>query len=323
MAPAGSVRTATALAHPNIALSKYWGKRDGDGNVPAVPSLSVTLDGLSTRTTVTFDDALGDDELLLNGVAADPSRARGLLSRIRSMASLSACARVVTTNDFPTASGLASSASAFAALAVAASHAAGLELSTDHLADLARRTSASAARSVYGGFVELDGTETRAVAAKTALDLRVLVCVTTEAPKSISSTEAMNRTAKESPYYAAWIEQAPRIHATLREAVLREDFAAVGMLAERSALAMHACAMAAGIVFVHDATMAAFDEVRRMRAEGGLTYATIDAGPHLKCLVRAPEAAEARRRLSRVRGVLRVIEAEPGDGARIVESSAD
>ena len=325
-------RTATAIAHPNIALAKYWGKRDGDGNVPAVPSLSVTLAGMSTTTTVSFDATLVDDELVLNGVAQASDartkvRATQLLDRVRAAASTSTRARVVSVNDFPTASGLASSASGFAALAIAAVRAADLDWSAERVADLARRSSASAARSVFGGFVELDGGlgaeagqgAARAVAPPSALDLRVIVCVTTEAEKSTSSTEGMKLTQAKSPYYAAWVADAPLAHALMRTALLAGDFTRVGELAERSALAMHACAMAAGIIYVTGATLAALDEVRALRASGLECYATIDAGPHLKCLVRAADAASASAQLEKVPGVIRVIEAVPGEGARIVD----
>jgi diphosphomevalonate decarboxylase len=333
------VRSATAIAHPNIALAKYWGKRAGDGNVPAVPSLSVTLAGMSTTTKVSFDATLVDDELVLNGVSQSADartkvRATQLLDRVRAAAVPAlrqVRARVVSTNDFPTASGLASSASGFAALALASVRAAGLDWTAEQVADLARRSSASAARSVFGGFVELDGGisgETdaqvagaaRAVAGPSALDLRVLVCVTTEAEKSLSSTDGMGTTQAKSPYYAAWLADAPESHRLMRAALLAGDFTRVGELAERSALAMHACAMAAGIVYVTGATLAALDEVRAMRASGLSAYATIDAGPHLKCLVRTPDVAAARARLERVPGVLRLIEATPGEGARLVTS---
>lgn len=329
-------RSATAVAHPNIALAKYWGKRDGDGNVPAVPSLSVTLAGMSTTTTVSFDATLVDDELVLNGVAQAGDartkvRAAQLLDRVRAAAvpELRASrARIVSTNDFPTASGLASSASGFAALALASVRAAGLDWSAEQVADLARRSSASAARSLFGGFVELDGGlssdgAARAVASPNALDLRVIVCVTTEAEKATSSTDGMGTTQARSPYYAAWVADAPESHRLMRAALLAGDFTRVGELAERSALAMHACALAAGIVYVTGATLAALDEVRAMRASGLATYATIDAGPHLKCLVRAPDLASARARLERVPGVLRLIEATPGEGARLVTAHGE
>jgi len=330
-----SQRTARAIAHPNIALAKYWGKREGEGNVPAVPSLSVTLSGMSTTTKVSFDDTLVDDELVLNGVPQESGartkiRASQLLDRVRASASAAtrtSRARIVSVNDFPTASGLASSASGFAALALAAVRAADLDWTAERVAELARRSSASAARSIFGGFVELDGGASsegaaRAVAPPSALDLRVLVCVTTEEAKATSSTDGMKITQRESPYYAAWVADAPVVHRDLRAALLAGDFTRVGVFAERSALAMHACAMAAGIVYVTGATLAALAEVRAMRASGLEVYATIDAGPHVKCLVRTPDVAAARARLEAVPGVLRLIETAPGEGARITSRSA-
>lgn len=320
---------AVAIAHPNIALSKYWGKRPGAGNVPAVPSLSVTLAGLATTTAVTFDPRLTKDSLELNGVETEGTplvRAIELVDRVRAENGSKTFARIVSKNDFPTASGLASSASGFAALALAATRAGGVDWSADRVADLARRSSASAARSVFGGFVELEGERARAVAPKSALGLRVLVCVTTEAQKTTSSTDGMKRTADTSPYYGAWLDHAPRIHTALREALLANDFAGprgVGELAESSALAMHASAMAAGVVYVSGVTLAALAEVRAIR-EGGLPcYATIDAGPHLKCLVQEANVAKVKERLARVPGVLRIIEASPGDGARILDEGGD
>ncbi|MDF2692543.1 MAG: Diphosphomevalonate decarboxylase [Labilithrix sp.] len=319
-------RSAVALAHPNIALSKYWGKRAGEGNVPAVPSLSVTLAGLATTTRVTFDDALASDALVLNGAPAPEGavlRATELLDRVRSASGLASRASVVSTNDFPTASGLASSASGFAALATAAARAAGLDWSAERVADLARRSSASAARSIFGGFVELDGEVARQVAPPGRIDLKVLVCVTTEAAKSVSSRDGMGVTAAQSPYYAGWLETAPRIHAELREALLAGDLETTCALAERSALAMHASAFAAGVVYVSGATLEALATVRALRSDGVAAYATMDAGPHLKCLVHARDAERAKERLARSPGVLRIIEATAGEGARILEAGPE
>jgi diphosphomevalonate decarboxylase len=318
-------RSATALAHPNIALSKYWGKREGGGNVPAVPSLSVTLAGLATTTQVTFDDALPSDALVLGGTPASGealTRASELLDRVREAAGFSSRASVVSTNDFPTASGLASSASGFAALAVAAVRAADLDWPADRVADLARRSSASAARSIFGGFVELEGEIARPVAAGGSLDMKVLVCVTTEAPKAVSSRDGMAETARRSPYYAGWLEAAPRIHALLKTALLAGDVERTCALAEESALAMHASAFAAGVVYVSGATLEALATVRALRRDGLIAYATMDAGPHLKCLVHGRDAARAKERLAATPGVLRIIEAVAGDGARIIEAPA-
>jgi diphosphomevalonate decarboxylase len=319
-------RSFSAIAHPNIALAKYWGKREGEGNVPAVPSLSVTLAGMSTVTTVTWDGSLSADVFVLNGAPASSAatlRTVELLDRVRAASGVRDRAHVVSTNDFPTASGLASSASGFAALALASVRAAGLDWSLSRIADLARRSSASAARSLFGGFVELDGCVeatceggARVVAEPSALDLRVLVCVTTEAAKDTSSTDGMKRTSAQSPYYAAWVQDAPIAFRSMRAALLAGDFARVGELAERSALAMHACALAAGVVYVNGATLNALAQVRALREQGTPVYATIDAGPHLKCLVREGDVAHVRETMARVDGVTRILETSPGQGAR-------
>ena len=328
---------ACAIAHPNVALSKYWGKREGGGNFPAVPSLSVTLSGLETRTRVRFDASLHEDRLVLNGERADgaiQARASELLDRVRRASGETRFAEVRTRNDFPTASGLASSASGFAALALAATHAAGLTWDTAKVSDLARRSSASAARSLFGGFVELlagapdagaEGTHEDVVLAAESvappghLALTILVCVTTEARKTVGSSEGMRRTMSASPYARAWIEEAPRLHARLRAALLARDFVAVGELAEASALAMHASAMAAGVIYWTGATLDALAAVRALRAAGTQAFASIDAGPHVKVLARASEAARVRDAMSSTPGVMRVIEARPGEGARLVE----
>lgn len=307
---------ASSIAHPNIALSKYWGKRPGAANVPAVPSLSVTLSGLATRTTVTFGDE-PHDTLSINGASVDATRATELLDLVRHASGVTKRASVVSTNDFPTASGLASSASGFAALAVAATRAAGLDWDSHRVADLARRSSASAARSILGGFVELDGEQVTQVAKPGHVDLRILVCVTTEAPKEVSSRSGMTITAERSPYYDAWVATAPLIHRQLKAALLAGDVPAVGALAEQSALAMHASAFAAGVVYVSGATLDAYAAVRKLRDEGLGAWATMDAGPHLKCIVEGRDAARVSERLAKVPGVLRVIETVAGEGARL------
>jgi|CZKU01.1.fsa_nt_gi diphosphomevalonate decarboxylase len=334
-ATATGIGTATATAHPNVALSKYWGKRSGGGKIPAVPSLSVTLAGLETRTQVTFDASLVEDRFVLDGREADPlARARvvELLDRVRAGAGEERRAEVRSENDFPTASGLASSASGFAALALAATRAAGLDWDAPRVSDLARRSSASAARSLFGGFVELAAGEpgardeelfaARPVAAADHLPLVILVCVTTEGRKAVGSSEGMARTLAVSPYARAWLDEAPRIHARLRDALLARDFGEVGELAEASALAMHASAIAAGVMYWNGATLEALGALRALRAGGTLAFATIDAGPHVKVLARPGDLARVRSAMKSVPGVLRVLEARPGEGAALVASRA-
>jgi diphosphomevalonate decarboxylase len=332
---ATGARAATAAAGTNIALVKYWGKRDAALNLPAAGSLSLTLDGLGTRTTVRFSDDLAADQLVLGGAPADAratARVSAFLDRVRARATIEARAEVTTSNDMPTASGLASSASGFAALAVAATRAAGLDLRPDELSELARLGSGSAARSIFGGFVEMapgeraDGRD--AVAAPVAggeawPDLRLVVAVTSEGPKPVGSTEAMERTTRTSPYYAAWIASVPGDLADARAAVAARDLPRLGAVAERSALRMHASALGAdpGILYWTAATVAAIETVKALRARGRAAFFTIDAGPHVKVLCADADAPAVNEALLRTPGVLRTVVASPGRGARVVEAA--
>jgi diphosphomevalonate decarboxylase len=329
------VSTAVAVAHPNVALSKYWGKREGPGNYPSVPSLSVTLSGLSTRTSVRFDDALAEDVVSLNGQRAAGSvraRATALLDRVRKAASSHRSAEVVSHNDFPTASGLASSASGFASLALAAVRAIGLDWDTTLVSDLARRSSGSAARSVFGGYVELPAApagvtedcliSAMSVAPLDQLPLVVLVCMTTDLPKTTGSSAGMLETVRRSPYASAWLDEAPRIHARLLAALLACDFATVGELAEASSLAMHASAIAAGIVYWNGVTLDLLELVRRLRCDGIAAYASVDAGPHVKIFVLERDLDAIRLAIDSVVGVKRVVQARPGRGATLVAAES-
>lgn len=323
------LKQATTLAHPNIALAKYWGKRDYGHNLPAVPSLSVTLAGMTTATTVTFDPALERDELVLGGQEAPEkatARASGMLDRVRAMSGTTEKARVVSANDFPTSSGLASSASAFAALALAATTAAGMHLPLEEISNLARMTSVSAARSVFGGFAELragwpkdESLSAQQVAPPEHWPIRIVVAVVADGPKAVSSTDGMLHTVRTSPYYPAWVERAPGIYGRIKRAIADRNIEALGIAAEESALAMHATSIAAapGLIYWTAATLEVLAEVRRLRAVGLGAYATIDAGPHVKVLCSPDEEVEVARMIGAVPGVKRTIVTRPGPGVRV------
>jgi diphosphomevalonate decarboxylase len=328
-------RAVTAVAGTNIALVKYWGKRDAALNLPATGSLSLTLDKLGTRTSVVFDDARGAvDRVVFDGAPAPPAfaaRVSAFLDRVRARAGTGARARVTTDNSVPTAAGLASSASGFAALAVAASRAAGLALAPAELSALARLGSGSAARSIFGGFAEMargtapDGADAVAhpLAAGEGWDVRLVVAVTARGEKPLGSTAAMELTARTSPFYAAWVAAAEADLGAARAAIGARDLAALGAVAERSALRMHATALAAepAIIYWNPATLAAMEAVRALRARGTPVYFTIDAGPHVKALCAADDADAVAAALAAVPGVLRAIVAAPGPGARVVEET--
>ncbi|MBM4395058.1 MAG: diphosphomevalonate decarboxylase [Deltaproteobacteria bacterium] len=330
------MNAAAARARANIALVKYWGKRDVANNLPATGSLSMTLSSLATETRVTFDAALQADEVVLNGTPAPETvrlRTSRFLDRVRSLAGVAgdartARARVETANSFPTASGLASSASGFAALALAATRAAGLDLPLASLATLARAGSGSAPRSLIGGFVELPAgsapTGSDCVPVQVAppdhWDLGLVVAVNGRARKDVGSTEGMERTRATSPFYPAWLARnAPHL-AEARSAILARDLAALGRVVEASCFSMHAVALSAAppILYWNGVTVDAVHRVWALRAAGLQGYVTIDAGPHVKVLCRAADAGAFACELRQVPGVVEVRVERPGPGAEVV-----
>lgn len=269
--------------------------------------------------------------MLLDGAPADDAfaaRVRRFLDLVRARAGIDLPALVATTNTVPTAAGLASSASGFAALALAASRAAGLALSLAELSALARRGSGSAARSVFGGFVEMqpgrrpDGGDALAcpLLPPAAWDVRIVVALAASGEKPLRSTQAMERTALTSPYYAAWLAAVEPDLAEARAAVAARDLARLGRVSERNALRMHAAALASDppIVYFNPVTLAAMAHIGALRAAGTEAYFTIDAGPHVKALCAARDAAAVEAALRAVPGVLGTLVAGPGPGATVV-----
>jgi diphosphomevalonate decarboxylase len=316
-----------AIAHSNIALAKYWGKADALRNLTAVPSLSLTLAALRTTTSVRFDPTFARDEFILAGESSTGrplERVVKLLDAVRDEAGLEERARVESVNDFPTAAGLASSASGFAALAMAASRAAGLESSLEQVSALARAASASAARSVYGGYVALGARAEFAERVREggSFPLEMLVAVTVAGPKATASTDGMGHTRDTSPYYPAWVAAAPAVYAEIRRAVEASDFDALGPAMEHSALSMHASMLAArpALIYFAPATLRVMERVRAYRAAGGRAYFTMDAGPHVKVLVEPSAAGELQLELGKVEGVSAVLRSTAGPDASWVDA---
>jgi diphosphomevalonate decarboxylase len=313
------LRRATAVAHANIALVKYWGKRDEALHLPEAPSLSVALDRLSTTTTVEL--GVTSDSLVLDGRAAGEGelrRARHLLD----VAGISEPARIESRNSFPTAAGLASSASGFAALAVAACAAAGIPRTSRELSALARRGSGSAARSVPGGWAAWEEEFAEEVAPPGHLPLRAVVALCGEGKKDVGSRDGMKLTRETSPYHAAFIAQCRRDYAQARDLLRDGDLPGLGALAERNALRMHADALAADppIVYWEPATISCLQALRRLREAGVGAWATIDAGPHVVALCAVENAPRVETALRAIAGVREVLVCAPAGGACVVES---
>lgn len=309
---------AVAIAHPNIALVKYWGKQPGSGNRPATPSLSITLAALTTRTTVLPAAA---DALRIGGAEVRNAKIERLVAAMRAHWDLPPLL-IDTCSDFPMQAGLASSASGFAALATAIDGAFGLGLDADGRADWARRGSASAARSVFGGFATLDAGPHCAAAQLLdggAWPLEVLVAVASRQPKRVPSTRGMECSRATSPYYDAWVRTADADFAAARDAVQARDFDALAAVAEHSSMKLHALMLSTRppLLYWNETTVALLRRVQALRDAGAPVFATIDAGPQVKAVC-APGCADAvAAELATVPGVLELIRSGLGGGARL------
>lgn len=318
----------TAKAHTNIALIKYWGKRNEELILPTNSSLSVTLDGLHTETTVQFHEDLQEDVFVLDnkevtGVAYD--RVTNYLNLFRNYANKQGIfAEVTSTNKVPTAAGFASSASGFAALAGATSKALDLQLSDEDLSRFTRQGSGSACRSIYGGFVEWqmgerdDGQDSFAVqvAPQDHWDIRVAAVVLTAEEKDVSSRVGMRRTVETSVFYDGWLQSLPKDMETIKEGIRDKDFEKVGKVAEANCLKMHATTFGAIPPFTYwqDTTMSLMQTVQNLRKKDIPAYFTIDAGPNVKVIYLPEHEGEVLRTLEAARGVEKIIVSKVGAG---------
>jgi diphosphomevalonate decarboxylase len=316
---------AIAVAHPNVALIKYWGKEDIATNLPAVGSLSLTMGGLATRTTVRFAAELDADTLTVNGKedAVALARVSRCLDLLRGHAGVDLRAAVSSANDFPTGAGLASSASGYAALVTAAQAALQLELPDAERDLITRIGSGSAPRSLYPGIVLLEktaeptGMSCRSIASADDWPLHIVVAVTSRAAKAVGSTGGMESSRETSPCYQGWVDSHPADLQTGLKCIEDRDFAALAEISERSCLKMHAVAMSSEppLVYWSAPTVDCMQRVRELRREGVPVFFTIDAGPQVKAVC-LPEAAErVRAELAAVPGVLDVLECTLGTGA--------
>jgi len=323
---------ATAEACANIAFIKYWGNRDHERRLPANSSLSMNLAALRTRTTVEFrrdleSDTVQVDGRELGGKALD--RVVSHLDRIRSLhGTLREKALVVSENSFPADAGLASSASGFAALTVAAAAAAGLGLRTDELSRLSRYGSGSACRSVPGGFVAWDAHDEddrsfgRTVAPVGHWDLRDVIAIVDPAAKEVGSTEG-HRLADSNPFQKARLEGSTGRYRAAVSALLARDWDRLAAVIEEDALALHAVMMTSrpSLLYWQPGTLAVMRAVRGWKAQGLQVAFTIDAGPNVHCICTAAAARKIEAMLASVPGVMHILSSGVGGPAVVLSSS--
>lgn len=321
--------SATAVASPNIALIKYWGNRDDALRLPSNGSISMTLGGLETRTTVTFDAELPEDQVTIDGRAASDESSQRVtkhLNVIRHLAGLTSKAKVDSHNNFPADAGVASSASAFAALALAGSAAAGLDLDQEALSRLARVGSGSASRSVFGGFVEWipgdldEDSFSKQIAPPDYWELIDLIAIVSTNHKPVSSTEG-HALAKTSPLQETRVTDANRRLDECRRALQNRDFQALARIVEQDSNFMHAVMVTSNppLIYWSSATVTIMQAVTNWRVDGLDVCYTIDAGPNVHCLCTAEAATEVRARLEMNSDILEVISCPPGQEAYLID----
>lgn len=330
---------ATAVAPSNLALVKYWGARDLTRGVPRHPSISMTLSRCLSRCTVeaTADRGEGSDEVLARGPGgrmepATPGFARPVLrhvGRLREEAGGGPRVRVAARNNFPTGAGLASSASGFAALTLAAARVFGLDLTAEELSVWARQSgSGSAARSVLGGYVQWPSAEggelegpARQLAPPGHWDLRDVIALVDPGEKAVSSREG-HRRAGSSPHYRRRLELVPDRLSEVRSALRRRDLAALGPVLERDAVELHLVAMSSRppVFYWAPGTLRVMEAVRGLRArEGVAAYYTVDAGPNVHVVCSADDEERVASRLRELAPVQEVLRDSVGPGPRYDE----
>lgn len=291
------VKSGKARAHTNIALIKYWGKADEDLILPMNNSLSVSLERFYTETKVTFSESYTEDTLVLNGEtvnAAESKKITRFMDMLRAKTNTTLYSYIESENFVPTAAGLASSASAYAALASACNEALQLGWSDKELSRLARRGSGSASRSIFGGFVEwekgYDDTTSYSFpidADRWEDDLAMIFVVINNKSKKVSSRAGMSLTRDTSRFYQYWLDHVDEDIAAVKEAISRKDFKGLGEVIEANGLRMHATNLGAQPPFTYlvPESYQAMEVVHQCRELGYPCYFTMDAGPNVKILV--------------------------------------
>ncbi|GLB46839.1 diphosphomevalonate decarboxylase [Philodulcilactobacillus myokoensis] len=316
-----------ARAHTNIALIKYWGKANEKLIIPENNSLSMTLDNFYTDTSVQFSQSLTHDELILNHQLIDDStRITKFLDLVRKRAGINFYAKVESINHVPTSAGMASSASAFSALAAASSKAAGLNLNFKDLSRLARRGSGSASRSIYGGFVEwkkgTNDSNSYAVSIQEhpIMDIRLITVILNRSHKRISSREGMKRSVQTSPYYDAWKKTTASDLQKVKNAISKNNFNQLGQVAESNAMKMHALTLSAWPDFMYfkPDTIKVINKVKSFRDNGINCYFTMDAGPNVIIVCLKKDSQFIKSNLSKTLKSDNIVVSGPGEGVKFL-----
>lgn len=318
----------TAVAPTNIAFIKYWGRKDEILRLPTNGSISMNLSSLSTTTTVEFDKKYSKDEVTINGVQNEKESLRVIkhLDRVRSLAHISEKAKVVSNNNFPSATGLSSSASGFAALTVAASAASGLKLNEKGLSILARQGSGSACRSIPDGFVEwIDGDTSETSYAESIFpsdhwDIVDIATVVSDEKKDVLSSEGQ-RLVGTSPFMSTRLSRISEKIIQCKKYIKDKNFKSFGELVESEALELHAIMLTSqpSLIYWLSATVRLMKLVKKWRSEGLPVYFTVNTGQDIHLICEKKDLGSLEEKLRMVQEIKKIIVSYPSHGTVLVE----
>tara|TARA_B100001564_G_scaffold121920_2_gene101742 strand:- start:3144 stop:4097 length:954 start_codon:yes stop_codon:yes gene_type:complete len=304
---------------PNIALIKYWGKRNTIKNLPAVDSISITLDNLWTEMNVMFSSDLSNDELFIN------EKKQNNISRVKNCID-SICgeqrdyASIMSRCNFPISAGLASSSSSFSALVVAINSLMKKKWNTQLLANQAGSVSGSAARSILGGIVKLNN-EPEKIRITQLLSpndwpLRVVIAITDKKEKAISSSKAMKLSADTSPFYSSWVEDQNDDIKEANSFISKKDFEGLASISEHNCMKMHSIMWTTrpSIVYWNSTTIDCMHAIRDLQRNGESVFFTIDAGPQIKAICLPENEEKIAKKLNEIKGVQSIMTSGLGSG---------
>ncbi len=321
---------STAVANSNVPLIKYWGKSDEKLFLPMNSSLSMTLDSLNTKTTVEFSGKYKKDIVIIDKKRVENEKKQKVIRHLNLIRKLGNCTlktKIVSENNFPITSGLASSASGFAALTVSACDAVGLNLSKKELSIISRQGSGSSCRSIYGGYVEwIKGDRSEdsyaiQIANEKHLDMRDIVVIVSDTEKKISSRIGMKMTVETSPLYKTRLSTIEKNLSEIKKAILEKNFLKIGKIAELDCLMLHSTMLTTEppLLYWRPETVKIIHEVIELRKQGLKTYFTIDAGPNVHVLTLPENKDEIIKRLCKIEGVKNIIHNKPGGNAKLIK----
>jgi len=320
------LKSSTAIAHPNFALIKYWGKSNIVSNIPAMDSLAITINTMKSETRVSFPDYLEQDAWILNGMEqVSLGQIKAPYDYLKKISSTDQPILIESTNNFPTAAGLASSASGVASLVTALDSALETKLSSQEMVEAAILGSGSAARSLFSGFVHLEVSNDNLKCA-TLLEtdewpLNVIVCVTSTNEKTISSRQGMEISKTTSPMYNDWVNNHHEDIKLAIQAIEARDFHQLGKITEHNCLKMHKVMKTSNpsIDYWNPATHVCVKNVKNMQKKGFPVFFTIDAGPQVKIICEPDVTKDVISFIENLPGIHSIIESSLGKGARTID----